>query len=172
MKLCTPEIADEEVEAEPPNNVTMDMLYQEIKGLRCDIGEVFKRHAMVKARVADDSWKRPRIGTKTARGRIGGGSGRSEQSWKVDARKSRQVDRGERIRFHRSEGVDVFAHSTCMKGTTKGIIGAAVLIKVIEDSAREKGKCKAVEVRREYDYRENVARGKLEEATAEAVKAV
>ena len=56
----------------------------------------------------------------------------------------------------------MFAHSTCVKGTTKGIIGAVVVIKVIEDLVREEGKYKAVEVKREHDYMENLAQQKLE----------
>ena len=39
----------------------MDMLYQEVKGLKRDIGEVLKRFAMEKATAADESWKRPRF---------------------------------------------------------------------------------------------------------------
>ena len=51
------------VKAEAPGNVTMDMLYQEVKGLKRDIGfgEVFKRYAMEKAMAADASWRRPRF---------------------------------------------------------------------------------------------------------------
>ena len=59
--------------------------------------------------------------------------------------------------FIKLNGDDVFAHSTCVKGTTKGIIGAVVIIKVIEDLAREERKYKAVEVKREYDYMEDLA---------------
>ena len=73
--------------------------------------------------------------------------------------------------FIDAKGVDVFAHSTCVKGTTKGIIEAVVFIKVIEDWAREERKYKAVEVKREYDYMEDLAQRRLEEATAAAVKA-
>ena len=51
----------------------------------------------------------------------------------------------------------MFAHSTFVKGTTKGIIGAVVFTKVIEDLAREEGKYKAVEVKREYDYMKDLA---------------
>ena len=58
--------------------------------------------------------------------------------------------------FIDAKGVDVSAHSTCVK-RTKGIIGAVVSVKVIEDLTREKGKYKAVEVKREYDYIEDVA---------------
>ena len=73
--------------------------------------------------------------------------------------------------FIKAKGVDVIAHSICVKGTTKGIIGAVVFIKVIEDLAREEGTCKAVEVKREYDYVGYLAQQKLEEATAAPVKA-
>ena len=40
----------------------MDMLYQEVKGLTRDTGEVFKRYAMEKAMAADASWRMPRFG--------------------------------------------------------------------------------------------------------------
>ena len=56
--------------------------------------------------------------------------------------------------FIKAKGVDVFAHSICVKGLKMGIIGAAVFIKVIEDLTREDGKYKAVEVKREHDYLE------------------
>ena len=64
-----------------------------------------------------------------------------------------------RYGFIDAKGVDVFARSTCVKGTTKGIIGATVFIKVIEYVAREKGKYKALEMKREDDYMEDVAQG-------------
>ena len=44
-----------------------------------------------------------------------------------------------------------------------------MFIKVIEDLTREKGKHKAGEVKREYDYMEDLTPQKLEEATAAAV---
>ena len=46
-----------------------------------------------------------------------------------------------------------------------------MFIKVIEDLARKEGKYKAVEVKRECGYMEDLAQQKLEEATAAAVKA-
>ena len=73
--------------------------------------------------------------------------------------------------FIKVKCVDLFAHSTCVKGTTMGAIGAAMFIKVIEDLGREEGKYKAVGVKREHDYLEDLAHQKLEEATAWAVKA-
>ena len=55
----------------------------------------------------------------------------------------------------------MFAHSTCVKGTTKAIIGAVVFIKATEDLAREKGECKTVEVESEFVYMENLAQAKV-----------
>ena len=64
--------------------------------------------------------------------------------------------------FIDAKGGDVFVHSTCMKRTTKGIKGATVFIKLVEDLAREEGKYKAVEVKREYDYMTDLAQRRLE----------
>ena len=116
----------------------MDMLYQEVKRLKRDIGEVLKRYAIEKTMVTGAGWRRPRVGKEQPEVGL---TAVVEETSKSGKWMPANVDRWlaeKRIRFHQSDGVDVFAHSTCVNGTTKGIIGAVVFVKVIEDLAREK----------------------------------
>ena len=51
----------EAAEAEVPENVTMDMLFKEARGLERDIGETFRRYEAGKATAAGTSWRMPRF---------------------------------------------------------------------------------------------------------------
>ena len=149
----------------------MGMLLQEVRGLKRNIAAVLKRFAIKKAMAADESWRRPKFEKEQPMAEL---AADAEETSKTGTWISAKVVRWFEEKgygFIKANGVDVFAHSTSVKGTTMGIIGAAVFIKVIEDMARQEGKYKAVEVKREHDYLEDLAQQKLEEATAGAVKA-
>ena len=52
---------DEEATAETLENVAMDMVLEEIRALKLNIADGFKRYAMETAMAADASWRRPRF---------------------------------------------------------------------------------------------------------------
>ena len=118
-----------------PENVTMDVLYQEVKDLRRNIGEVFKRYTMEKAMAADGSWRRPRFQKDQPEVELVADVEETSKTGKwIPAKVARWFEE-KGYGFINAKGVDVFAHSNCVKGTTKGIIGAVVFVKVIEDLA-------------------------------------
>ena len=128
------------LEKETPEIVTMNMLYQEVKGMRRALGEMFKRYVMEKEVVADANWREPRLKKDKLEVELAAEVGETSKTGKwMPAKVVRRFEE-KGYGFIDAKGVDVFVHSTCVKGTTKGIIGAAVLIKVIEDLAREERK--------------------------------
>ena len=54
----------------------------------------------------------------------------------------------------------MFAHTNCLKGKTRNIIGPSVFIKMVKDIAREKGNLTALEAKRGNDYFEDLAQTK------------
>ena len=69
----------------------MGMLLQEVRGLRRNVAEVFKRYATEKAMAADTRWRRPMFEKEKQEIKLTAEVEGSDQYGKVDLRKHCQV---------------------------------------------------------------------------------
>ena len=104
------------------------MVLQEIRGLKRNIAEVLNRYAIEKATTADASWWRPRFEKEQPEVEL---AAEVEEASNIGKWISEKVVRWIEERgfgLIKAKGFDVFAHSTCVKGTTKAIMGSVVFI--------------------------------------------
>ena len=91
---------------------------------------------MEKAMAADASWRRRRFAEEQPEAELAAEVEETNKTGKWISPKVVKSFEAKGYGFIEAKGVDVVAHPTCVKGTTKGVIGAVVFIKVIEDLAR------------------------------------